>query len=499
LIFHSIFLLLISDHFCCLLGLFRLFSAGPQKPGDVAAVSKEKWKMIRFSQALSGALALSLVMSVSHARADQNSGEVLDRASTAVVESNDRAGAWPNMISGVATDPKGKGLRQVGIVIDGKEYVTTDAGEFNVPGNTRSDLLVKKPGFRKMLFKPRASGELKVTLEPLSINGVYVQTGIFKNKNSATMQNIMNLMKTTELNAMVVDMKDDDGRVSQGLKPYIDEMHAKGLYMIARVTSFKDNIAPRKHPEMAIIDKTTGKPWQDRKGITYLDPFKPQSHAYLLSIAKQAVEMGFDEIEYDYVRFPTDGNRNNALWPQEFTPDTRTRAITSFLKESRQVLGAMGAFVAADVFGDTAYVRTDSGIGQRIEDITPYLDYVCPMVYPSGFAKGTAGVGIPVDHPKEIIEDSVKRYRLRADEDTVIRPWLQSFRDYAYNHREYGAYEIRAQIDGSDHVGGDGFLLWNAASRYSDAGLKKKILRALHLDHFMERNADRNEEGSVLR
>ncbi|MBC7741849.1 MAG: hypothetical protein H7061_06615, partial [Bdellovibrionaceae bacterium] len=255
------------------------------------------------------------------------------------------------------------------------------------------------------------------------------------------------------------------------------DMHAKGLYMIARIVTFKDNIGPRKDPSLAIMDKNTGKPWEDSHGVTYLNPFNPKAHQYVINIAKRAVEAGFDEIEFDYVRFPTDGNRGSVQWSSEFTANSRTLAIATLLKEARRTLGGMGAFIAADVFGDTAYVKTDSGIGQRIEDITPYLDYVCPMVYPSGFGVGTAGVDIPVDHPKEIIEDSVRRYRLRADKETVIRPWLQAFRDYAYNHREYSEFEIRAQIDGSDKVGGVGFLLWNASNRYSVAGLKRKSQR----------------------
>jgi hypothetical protein len=434
--------------------------------------------MIRFNPQFSTTLAMSLMVLAATSGRAEVFDPMYDNAVPVLIESTDKSPDWSRAIRGVVTDLQGVGLHEASLVINGKEYLTNAAGEFNIDieGDRTSSILIKKAGFRKMILKPR-SGDLNIMLEPQEINGVYVQTGILKNKNSATMQNIMSLMKTTELNALVVDVKDDDGRVSSGLKPYVDEMHARGLYMIARIVTFKDNIAPRKHPELAIIDKNTGKPWQDHKNITYLDPFNEKAHDYVISIAKQAVEYGFDEIEFDYVRFPTDGNRGNAKWPAEFTPDTRTKAIAGFLKEARATLGAMGAFVAADVFGDTAYVKTDSGIGQRIEDITPYLDYVCPMVYPSGFGKGTAGVGIPVDHPKEIIEDSVRRYRLRADQDTVVRPWLQSFRDYAYNHREYGAYEIRAQIDGSDNKGGVGYLLWNAASRYSDAGLKKKSQR----------------------
>ena len=249
-----------------------------------------------------------------------------------------------------------------------------------------------------------------------------------------------------------------------------------GIYTIARIVTFKDNVAPRKFPELAIHNKATGKPWEDRNHVTYLDPFNSNSWDYVIGVAKGAVEMGFDEIQFDYVRFPTDGDRSTITFKGggEFNSQTRTAAIAGFLKKARSVLSPLGAFVAADVFGITAYDRNDSGIGQRVEEVSPYLDYVCPMVYPSGFAKGTGGVKDPVAQPGDIIEDSVRRYRLRAGPNVVVRPWLQAFRDYAYSHRDYTGADIRSQIDASDKVGGRGFLLWNAASRYSPDGLKKK-------------------------
>ncbi|MBC7741457.1 MAG: hypothetical protein H7061_04615, partial [Bdellovibrionaceae bacterium] len=306
----------------------------------------------------------------------QNLDSAFDNAVPVFVDSAETASNWPLTVRGVVVNTKGNAIRETSIAFAGREYRTNAAGEFSFetsPGEA-GPLIVKKPGFRKVILKPQ-SRDLTVVLEPQVINGVYVQTGIFKNKNHPTMQNIMSLMKATELNAMVIDLKDDVGRVSEGLKPYVAEMHAKGLYMIARIVTFKDNIGPRKDPSLAIMDKNTGKPWEDSHGVTYLNPFNPKAHQYVINIAKRAVEAGFDEIEFDYVRFPTDGNRGSVQWSSEFTADSRTLAIATLLKEARRTLGGMGAFIAADVFGDTAYVKTDSGIGQRIEDITPYLDY----------------------------------------------------------------------------------------------------------------------------
>lgn len=135
----------------------------------------------------------------------------------------------------------------------------------------------------------------------------------------------------------------------------------------------------------------------------------------------------------------------------------------------------MGAFLAADVFGITAHESRDSGIGQHLETITSYLDFVCPMVYPSGYAQGTDGIASPPDSPGAIVGSSVHRYRIRAPKSVIVRPWLQAFKDYnRYSGKAYGAPEIRAQIDASAKAGAEGYLLWNAGGRYTDAGLYEK-------------------------
>lgn len=382
---------------------------------------------------------------------------------------------WPPVIDIQIIDESGKAISDVSVAFNGTQYQTDEKGRLRIPGNLNSALMIKKAGYRKLILGPQ-NHLSTITLQKQEISGVYVQAGVFKNKNSPIMKNILDLLESTELNALVIDVKDDNGSVVPDMKSLVDEMHEKGIYMIARVVAFKDHLAANQHPEMALTTKE-GKVWRDKKGGAYLNPFDPQAQNYVLTVAKFAIDQGFDEIEFDYVRFPTDGDRRSIAWSEEFTADTRTRAIAGFLKKAQEILGGMGAFIAADVFGDTADVpiTSDSGIGQRIKDITPYLDYVCPMVYPSGYAAGTDGLAIPVDHPGELVQKEIYKYRLRADKDTVIRPWLQAFRDYAFNRRSFGDREIHAQIQGSSASGGVGFLLWNAGSRYTGAGLKTKI------------------------
>ena len=402
---------------------------------------------------------------------------------------------WGSLISGVVSDENGKWAPKASLILDGKEYFTDERGRFEIAANgTSSPLLVKFPGFRKMSLQPR-SGSLDVRLPYQPINGIYVPWGELA--NDAALQHVLSLLETTELNAVVLDVKGDGGELhfnleqdSQGriieaadpkLKKAVDFLHQHGIYAIARVVSFKDTRYSRQHADLGLkCANNCGftNPhdlWADKKGNTYLNPYSEAAGEYIVNIAKIAALSGFDEVQFDYVRFPTDGDLKSVAWSKPYNAANRTDAIAAFLSRARSQLGPLGVFVAADIFGIAAYEKNDiSAEGQNIEKISPLLDYICPMVYPSGFAMNTSHLGNPVDHPLEIVEDSIGRIRVRASDFSVIRPWLQSFRDYAYNHRLYGAEEICAQIEGSDKAGGEGFLLWNAAGHYTDAGLKAK-------------------------
>lgn len=380
---------------------------------------------------------------------------------------------WNGTTDGRILDEKGQPASGASIVVDGVEYVTGLDGRFRVPvTNSNQNVLVRKAGYQKIVVKPQA-GPFELQLKPLIIRGVYVQAYNVR-RNDGLMQGILKLIESTELNALVIDVKDDDGRVQRDLAPFAAKLKAKGVYLIARIVTFKDNTITRQRPELSIMG-LNGEPWQDRHGVRYLNPFDSDAHDYLISVAKEAVNMGFDEVQFDYVRFPTDGNLSMIRWPQKVDWKTRSTAIATLLKRARSELGAMGAFIAADVFGITGHEPRDSGIGQHLETITPYLDFVCPMVYPAGYAQGTSGIANPSNSPGAIVGDSVKRYRVRTQASVVVRPWLQAFKDYnSWSGRFYGAEEISAQINASNQAGASGFLLWNAQARYTSAGLNPK-------------------------
>ena len=347
------------------------------------------------------------------------------------------AANWSNQIVGDVRDTSGKSIADVSFVIDGKEYFGDKNGHFEIPAReSSSSLLVKKAGFKKVTLQPQG-GSIAVELEPQIINAIYVPWGELQ--NNASLQNVLNLIDTTELNAVVVDVKGDGGDVHTKLQAGVSFLHDHGIYVIGRVTSFKDTKYTRAHPELG-LQAVHGGLWTDKKGNSYLNPYNDGAQDYVISVAKMGASQGLDEIQFDYVRFPTDGNIRRHLPGGQLDPGAiafsepddaqhRTDAIARFAERARAVLGPMGVFVAADLFGIAGYEKNDlSAEGQSVEKLSAHLDYLCPMVYPSGYGnKDFYGIGIPDDHPEEIVNDSVKRYRMRADDDAVVRPWLQVF------------------------------------------------------------------------
>jgi hypothetical protein len=157
------------------------------------------------------------------------------------------------------------------------------------------------------------------------------------------------------------------------------------------------------------------------------------------------------------------------------TEENRVRAISGFLSEARRRLVPFNVFVSADIFGYVCWNLNDTNIGQRLEDLAPHVDYLCPMLYPSGFQFGIPGYRIPVANPYEIVYLSLKRAQERTKlPPQRFRPWLQAFRDYAFDRREFKDKEITSQVKAADGFGSGGWMFWNPRNNYSSAGLKKE-------------------------
>ena len=398
-------------------------------------------------------------------------------------------------ISGRVLDAAtGSPLRGASVWAGLTEHVTNAEGRFTTaPVEPGATVWVKTPGYeRKKLLGGEGGAEVTVKLAPHPIRAAYLT--YYGVADRTIRQRVFDLVERTELNAVVIDVKGDRGLIpyrtsvqaaidagAQGpviIKDFDEQLaawKARGIYTIARIVVFKDNVRANARPDLAVIDTRTGKPWIDRENLAWVDPFREENWDYIIAVSKEAALKGFDEIQFDYVRFPTDGKLAAARYSQPNSSATRLPAIAGFLAKARRELGPTGAFLAADIFGYTAFNVNDTDIGQRIEELSVSLDYICPMVYPSGYHLGIPGVRNPVLNPYEIVKESVRLTRQRSQNPAAqVRPWLQDFKDYAFDKRIFGPGEVRAQIRGSDDGGGSGWMLWNPKNDYTGAALRPK-------------------------
>ncbi len=321
---------------------------------------------------------------------------------------------------------------------------------------------------------------------PSMVRGIYVSANTAA--NPASLDSIIQLIQETELNAVVLDIKEDyvwydTGvaffRDAKAVNPIYDieevlaKLDAAGIYTIARLVVFKDPIVAENRPDLAIQDDNGGL-WRGWQGEAWVNPFFEELWEANILLAIEAAQYGFDEIQYDYVRFPSDGPLATADFGRDtYTMDDRVTAIGGFLDESHERINAAGAWLAADVFGIIALYDDDQGIGQYLRDLWKHVDFVCPMVYPSHFGAGSIyvgenGGGEPNDFPYEVIEISIWGAAEKMDGAVEkIRPWLQDFSLGGMS--AYGPDQVRAQIDATEASGASGWMLWNSGGGTNNA------------------------------
>lgn len=302
-------------------------------------------------------------------------------------------------------------------------------------------------------------------------------------------ESALRLIEETELNALVMDVKGDRGMIPykssvslaseigaqkiitvRDINGLMKSLKGNGIYTIARIVVFKDHLLALNRPDLAIKTQS-GQIWYDRENLAWVDPFRKEVWDYNIHIAIEAAQLGFDEIQFDYIRFPDTSGLQLSM-PN--TEENRVKAITGFLKEARERLMSYNVFVSADIFGYVCWNLNDTEIGQRLEDIAPMVDYLCPMLYPSGFQYGIPGYRTPVAHPYEIVYLTLKRAQERTHLPSIrFRPWLQAFRDYAFDRRYFRGKEIQDQIYAAKRFGAQGWMLWNPRNHYSQEGLER--------------------------
>lgn len=330
------------------------------------------------------------------------------------------------------------------------------------------------------------------------VKGIYVNTTFLGKGNYPTLDELIALADETEINAMVIDIKDDVGNILFDAKhPLLEEMGAENVYIqdlpafvaklkehdiycIARIVAFKDQVATKKNPEIAVRNQD-GTVYVDREGERWLNPYNEGAWEYIVEVAKEAAEAGFDEINFDYLRTSASSSLKTADFGKVPEGMTRIDAITEFVKYACQELKPMGVFVSADVFGTIINSVADGeGIGQSYVGLSRYLDYICPMVYPSHYSFGYGGLKYPDTKPFQLMlmemKSSVKKLSVipEGEHRAEVRPWLQDFTaSYLGTGRylTYDAEELRAQISAVYSAGYDEWLLWNAGMFFTEEGL----------------------------
>lgn len=330
---------------------------------------------------------------------------------------------------------------------------------------------------------PKPKAPPKPEKEFIQAKGLHVTGWIAGGKNS--MQKLIDMCNRTELNTLVIDMKESDGVVSWDTgvplereigasrkcvsdpEALMEKLKENNIYPIARIVVFKDSILPKVKPEMAVLNAGGGI-WRDRAGKAWANPYDKRVWDYNIDLAIEAAKLGFKEIQWDYVRFPSDGRVSQCVYSGK-TDQSEPEVIADFLKYAKERLKPYGVVISADLFGLTSLVKHDMGIGQRINLMAQHIDYICPMIYPSHYAMGEYGIPNPNKAPYKTVLLSL-RDALKSVEGTKckVRPWLQDFSLYGVR---YGAAEVLAQRKAAKELGVTEFLLWNASCRYTEAAL----------------------------
>ncbi len=309
---------------------------------------------------------------------------------------------------------------------------------------------------------------------------------------------VVNLIENTEASAIVIDIKDYSGTIAfpvtsdivmkegfieeriPDVKSLIANLHERGIYVIGRITVFQDPLYAKKYPERAVQKKSDTSVWKDYKGLSFVDVSAREYWDYIVALSEDAYALGFDELNFDYIRFPSDGNMKDIYYPvsgemiAQDPENGKAIALENFFAYLAQKLNKTDVVLSADLFGMTTTNTDDLNIGQVLERAIPYFDYIAPMVYPSHYPNTFIGLSDPNKYPYEVVKYSldkaVARMVVASTTPAKIRPWLQDF-DYGGN---YGEKEVRAQIQATYDTGLTSWMLWDPANRYTPEALNKE-------------------------
>ncbi len=406
----------------------------------------------------------------------------------------------PRTLTGVVRNVEtGKPLTNTVLLVNGQITPIDANGRYTLPDVSQVyTLFVKTPGFKRVTIPfapelPRTRrydaldpclepGDMPcadINLTPFAVHGIYINFNLLVWDRNRVLELIDMVDRSPILNAIVIDVKSDRGYVAldsehlpenvrvkprMPLSEFIKLCKERHIYTIARMVIFKDNELIKARPELA-VRHPNGEIFYDREGMAWGDPTRTEVWDYNIMISKEMIALGFDEIQYDYLRYPSDSTSlavvRALVYSIPYSLESRVGAISGFVQAAQRAIDETPAFLSADIFGYALVVNPefDMRIGQRLIDIGPIVDYVCPMVYPSTFEPGNLGLAEPSKEPYQAVDISL-RYGLERAPTAIIRPWLQ--------HYWYDRFQIAEQRRAAEALNNWGWCYWNAGAKYDE-------------------------------
>lgn len=355
-------------------------------------------------------------------------------------------------------------------------------------------VIVQKPDGTTAVDPLMPANKMDPQKDAPEIKGVYATA---HSAGGARLETLLKLLDETDLNSLVIDIKDDYGyitydtgnaelaalettkKIIADMPKLMEKLKEHNVYPIARIVVFKDTVLAKKKPELTFLNPdgsiwNNGKPTPD----SFVNPYRKEVWDYNLLVAKEAVKMGFKEIQFDYVRFPEGFEKRADVLKYTKDERSRTDAVTSFVKYAREQLAPLGIRTSVDIFGYAASVPAAEGIGQDFNKISQNVDVISPMIYPSHYSTGWFGQKVPDAAPYATINgasiDTNKKLEPIGSLKPIIRPWIQDFTaSWVPGYIKYGKHEVEEQIRALKDNGVNEFLLWNASNSYTNGVIYK--------------------------
>jgi hypothetical protein len=394
----------------------------------------------------------------------------------------------PNVLTGRVVSADGKPVDGASVWAGTARTLAGDDGGYmlkDIPAERK--LVVKAPGYLSNEVQFGLVVTQDVTLEPFVARAIYLNADSIATPGK--LQALLDMVDRTELSAVVIDVKADNsglvlydsklpevqsmGVVNQlipDLSGLLATLEGKKIYTIARLPVFWDQAATSAKPEWAIKSKKApSQPWLDGSGKRWANPYIADVWNYNIALAKEVAGRGFNEVQFDFAQFPSDGDFEDLDFGPAQAGRKRVDAIGGFLERAYNELSPLGVYVGCNVLASSALDQGDIGIGQDMKMVASHVDYICPTIYPAFFGSGYFGFPKPVEHPGEVVAQTMKAGAARlAGSPARIRPWLQDFSV----RMQYDAPHVRAQMDAAEQNGAVGWMLWNFGNVYTAGALK---------------------------